>query len=163
MCEFRPTDHCPVLQALVLILLVAGLTACNGGYRMEGKVVAGLSSAVVVVGKNDSRLQQPGLEGATISVMLDPESMDPKNVGADVTDMQGNFGLPINEPGAGFLEYEAALSVQSKGHKDLWWKLPLPGSDKRLLIIMEPGSGGYRPPPDIIDETIEAGERLTPR
>lgn len=161
-----PSDRQTPCKAIALtllgLILCAALTACSG-YRIEGKVVAGLTSAVVVVDHNDPRLEQPGIEGATIDVTLDPESMAPKRIGADVSDMQGNFGLPVNEPGAGLLEYEMALSVQAKGHKDLWWTMQLPGSKKRLLIIIEAGSGGYRPPPDIIDETIEAGERLTPR
>ncbi len=147
-----------------LVIAAAALLTAGGcqGYRLEGKVVRGLTSSVVIVDKDDPRLEEPGLSGVLVEVTLEPESMRPKNAGADVTAGDGTFGLPIRETGAGLLEYEASVTASRKEFKTLFWQFQLPSSSRRMLIIMEEGSGGYRPPKDLLQESIQIGKEITP-
>lgn len=151
-----------LVRSLTLLAIFVGLAGCQG-YRLEGKVVSGLTSSVVMVDKNDPRLNEPGLQGVLVDVTIEPNELRPKNIGADVTDGDGFFGLPVRETGAGLLEYDASVVATRKGYKTLFWEFRLPPSNQRMLIIMEEGRGGYKPPKDLLRESIEIGEEITPQ
>jgi hypothetical protein len=72
----------------------------------------------------------------------------------------GRFELPISESGAGFLEYDAGIVVQREGFMHIEHTLKLPGSGKRILIIMKPGNDSYKPETNVVDDTIREGQRI---
>ncbi|MDX1681498.1 MAG: hypothetical protein R3336_00125 [Phycisphaeraceae bacterium] len=142
-------------------LVLVGFALWLGGcapYQLQGVVKSGPGSTVMVVDRDDDRLDSDGMAGAVVELTLDPNSLSPKRVGAAVTDDQGRFTITVGETGAGFLEYEAGLLVRMDGHKTVWQTLPLPSSRQAVVILMEPGAAGNPRPRDIIEETLEMAE-----
>jgi hypothetical protein len=146
------------LLAVLAVLIGFGLTGCES-YSLQGVVVEGKSSQVLVVDKNDSRLGMPGLRDARIDVTIDPRTINPRKQ-AVLTVEDGRFSMPINESGAGFLEYEAAMVIQHEGFVHIEHTMKLPGNNKRVLIIMKPGDDHYKPETNVVDESVREGQRL---
>ena len=146
-----------------LCLLVVVLAGCRS-YQLQGTVVNGMSEpvrmgkpAIVVVNKDDPRLQAEGLPSASVSVTLDPDSMRPKPVGTAMTDSRGRFSLPIGE-GAGFLIYETHIVAQRGDHHTAETIIGLPNANQRLLIVLPPGKDTWKPSVDFVDETMRMSE-----
>lgn len=132
-----------------LLLIACGLTAvlltgCGGGTILRGKVVSGPQSMVMVVPGDDPRLAGPGIDGVTVALTLDPRSLGRKPLGDGVSYGDGTFAIPINEFGAGLLEYEIGVLARIEGreHAEGFFKLP-PGG-QRVLIVMAKGADTYR-------------------
>lgn len=142
------------------LLLAAMMLVGCGGYRMQGLVVEGKTPAVLLVDKNDSRLQQEGLSGAVLEVTVDPRRMTPKPLAPVASDNQGRFEVPVSEPGAGLLEYEVLVLCRMAGYQSVTQNMPLPSGDKRLLIVLVPGRDTYTPKPDILRETLQMKDQL---
>lgn len=153
------TTHWLVLNMLLLVTLLAG--GCSS-YHLTGTVIEGPQSAVLVVSKNDPRLNQPGVNSASLMFTLDPESLNAKTMPMDISDGGGRFSTPVSETGAGFLEYELLVICRAAGYDTATRKMKLPGGNKRLLIIMSAGADSYKPKRDIVNETIDMGHKLTP-
>lgn len=149
----------PRFLAVLAILLGFGLAGCES-YSLQGVVVEGKTSQVLIVDKDDSRLGMPGLRDARIDVTLDPRTIKPMRQSPMLTADDGRFTMPINESGAGFLEYEAAMVVQHEGFAHIEHTMKLPGSGKRVLIIMKPGDDHYKPETNVVDESVREGQRL---
>jgi len=139
--------------ALMLLagLLVAGGAGCQP-YALRGKVIEGPESTVSVVSANNERFAGVGVPGATVQVTLDPQSLGRKQIGSVTTDADGSFSLPVNETGAGVLEYQIMVVGRARGFDSANELLMLPGADKRLLITLERGRDTYRPERDPIEE-----------
>ena len=60
--------------------------------------------------------------------------------------------------GAGLLEYDAQVLIRRAGYAPVSGKIMLPKNGQRLLIYMVTGKDVYKPPRDIVDETIRAGK-----
>jgi len=148
-----------LITALCGLLLFAGLNGCEA-YRMQGVVVEGAMSTMTVVSKDDPRLTQGnGIPMATIEVTLDPDRLSRKDMQRELSDVNGRFAVPVDEPGAGFLEYDVRIIIQRNGYNTATRDIRLPGSDQRLLVTLVNGEDTYQPePPDLIDETLEMGE-----
>lgn len=145
---------------LLMILACLGLTGCSS-YQLQGRVVVGSLSQVLVVSADDARLQEEPLAGATIELTLDPSSITPKRLGTVVSDDQGDFVMPVEAMGAGsFQEYDLGVLITARKHRNVWQTLKLPSAKKRLLVIMAKGSAGPPPPQDIIKESMQLKDRF---
>ncbi|MEE9213113.1 MAG: hypothetical protein V3U29_10720 [Phycisphaeraceae bacterium] len=145
-------------SSLLLIAVLAAVSGC--GYRLRGTVLEGTTPAVLLVENDDPRLSEPGLGGAVLTLTLDPDRLSAKHLGSHQTNVNGQFDVPINEMGAGFLEYDVGLLCRLAGHRAVQHHMRLPGSNKRLLIIMAQGKDMYKPKPDILGETMRFHEQM---
>lgn len=143
-------------------MALLALTGCQS-YQLQGTVLPGNQSVVLVVAKDDPRLNQRGLDGATLQMTIDPQSLSATMLPMDMTDPDGRFSIPVSQTGAGFLEYQLEVLCRAEGHAPAVRTLPLPAANKRLLIIMAAGADHYKGPSrDIVDQTIDLGRQITP-
>jgi hypothetical protein len=142
----------------VLMLSCLLATGCSS-YQLQGKVIEGPVAGVLLLSKDDARLDPPGLAGATLDVTLDPGHMGEKRLGAQGTDLEGNFSVPIRELGAGMLEYEVELVGQATGYQATIHKMRLPSTNQRVLVVLREGRNTYRPPRSVIEESLRIGEQ----
>jgi hypothetical protein len=136
------------------MVMVCLLSGC-GGYVLRGKVVEGPEPGVRVVSANDREMERPGIGGARVEVVVDPMSLGRRVVEPVETDSSGEFAVPIEEFGAGSLEYEASVVARRGGFRHVAELIALPGGDRRVLIVLTPGTDGYRPPDDPLGESRE--------
>lgn len=150
-------------KSLRTLAVVLGLVMINGcvTYELCGKVVDGSVSSVILVDENDERLCQTGISKATVQLMLDPRKLSRKDAGTVETRADGTFAIPVSEPGAGLLEYDARVIARYPKMSPAIRFLPLPPSNKRVLITLAPGEDQIDPmmQRDIIRETRELGEQ----
>jgi hypothetical protein len=143
----------------LIVGLLAALAGCEA-YTLRGTVLRGATPGVIVVDRDDSRLAQPGLVGAVVELTTEPSSLGAKHAGAEVTDGHGQFAIPVDEFGAGFLEYDFGVLARMQGYSDTWQEMRLPSSGKRLLIIMTPGQGTVVRPGDALRDALHEADRL---
>ena len=134
-----------------LLALSALLPAC-GSYKLQGRVVRGPSPQVAVVDADDPRLEEPGVPVASIQLALDPRSLNRKSLPGGHSDADGRFAIPIEEFGAGLLEYDIQVVARKRDLNTAIGIIRLPGSSGRLLIVLGPGPDRYRPPEDPLDD-----------
>ena len=151
------TRHAITLIAALPILLA--LAACSP-YQMQGTVIEGAVSTIRVVDKDDPRLTQGyGMPMASIEVTLDPDRLSRKALQRALTEVDGTFAVPVDEPGAGYLEYPMRVIVRRSGYNTATQDMLMPGTNQRLLITLVNGEDQYKPePPDLMDETLKMGE-----
>lgn len=119
---------------------VAALACAACSYALKGRVVEGDASYAVVVSSDDLRLSEGrGLTGASLNVEIDPMKLNRKSVGRTVSGVNGMFEVPVDEVGAGLLDYDAAVFVRRKGCEPAEGYFKLPGGSKRLLVVLCPG------------------------
>lgn len=147
------------LLSSLFALLAAGLVGC-GGYHLTGKVIEGPVPSVSVVDRHDPRLEQPGLAGASIQAVIDPNDIGRKRLDPQSSGGDGAFAIPVGKLGAGFLEYEVQVVGRGAGYQSAVNTFPLPGGDKRVLITLTPGRDTYRPTgsDQFLDETLRMSE-----
>jgi len=141
--------------AVMLMMLVTALLAggcATEGYVMRGKVVHGPRSTVEVVTKDDPRLAGPGVAGASLRLTLDPLSLGRKPLGSSTSYTDGTFSIPVDEFGAGTLEYEVGVLVRAQGYNTAEDIFMLPGSNRRILVTMARGADRYRKQDDVMKE-----------
>lgn len=146
------------LRLVILLGLLSG-QGCTE-YRLGGTVATGRLPAVLVVDDNDPRLNQFGIEGAVIELTLDPTSLRPRPLGAGQTDGTGQFDIPIDQAGAGILDYQLGILCRLEGHQSVWKVVPMPSSKRRLLIIMAPGHNRHAPTGHRLNEVQKIQQRL---
>ena len=149
-CFRTPTTSTRILIALAMAAL--WLPGCES-YQMRGYVVEGPASMVLIADADDSRLQMPGVPGATLEFMLDPTSLGRKPMGATFTGKDGAFNVPVDEFGAGFLEYELGVICRRKGYEPAIGNVIMPNHDQRLLVVLNPGRDVYKEKPDVMEDT----------
>jgi hypothetical protein len=127
-----------ILAALLALPLIAALTGCES-YAMKGHVIRGDVSYVEIVDADDERLDARGIPGVRVGAHLDPGRLNRKFLGSSTTDQNGNFQLPIDEFGAGFLEYDISVVAYKKGYMGAEQFFMMPPASKRVLVILAPG------------------------
>jgi hypothetical protein len=142
---------------LALLLFTVMLAGCSS-YAIQGRVVRGSTASIQIVDKNDRRLTEdnPTGGGAVVKGILEPNTpSEMQSLGQVVTDGQGNFAIPVDAPGAGFLEYEATLIARREGHRGAMTTIDLPRSRQRVLITLPLGPDTLRVPKGFLDEALE--------
>jgi hypothetical protein len=87
-----PRSRRPLLSLLVLAIpLVAGC----GGPVLEGKVVLGGMSGAELVAEGDPAFDQPGVGGASIVVIRDPDRPNAETVARSSSRADGSFRIPV--------------------------------------------------------------------
>lgn len=133
------------MMRAVACIIGAGAAALLSGCSspsLKGRVVAGEGSYIIVVPSGDPRLSGPGAEGvagASVAVVMDPGRLNRKVIASGVSGPNGDIELPIDEFGAGFLEIDVAVTARKKDHDPAEGYFRLPGSSRRLLIVLGPG------------------------
>lgn len=134
----RPEKNIGIVFVALLFSAIC-LSGCSS-YKLQGTVIEGAQSHILVVDQSDSRLQQRGLGGVHITITQSPMSLGRKQVGEGLSNGRGQFSIPISSFGAGFLEYQMGIVARRKAHVPAQKTMQLPGSDKRLLIILSQGA-----------------------
>jgi hypothetical protein len=145
----RSTLRMTRLGAILAACLAAG--GCAGSHRVQGRVIEGPRSMVLVVDQNDPRLNQPGIPGVAIDLMIDPQSLNRKPGGSEVSMADGSFAVPVQEFGAGVLEYQLGVVAVRNGFAPTETTAAMPAFHQRLLILMVKGQNNYRKPEDPLD------------
>lgn len=145
---------------LLVVVALVMLTGCST-YKLRGKVMDGSVSAMRVVNADSEQLQGMGIGGAQVTAILDPDQPSRKKLPEVYTDADGNFALPIDEVGAGFLEYEVLISVRLPRMSPAVRRMALPTGNQRLLITLSAGQDmvPYEQR-DIVEETLRLQEQL---
>ena len=148
----------PFICVVVLAGLALGLAAC-GTYELQGRVIQGESPGVEVVSRDDPRLTAEGVGVANASVRLtiDPESLGRTIVQPRNTQPDGTFRVPVDEFGAGTLEYDASLLVRKDGHEAAYGDFPLPRSSRRVLVVLPRGVDRFSEPTDPAEDLERFG------
>lgn len=128
-----------VLMALVVAAWLVPMGGCEG-YALRGRVVQGHASFVQVVSADDPRLEEgDGIAGASVHVQKDPGRLNRETMARGQSGVDGSFELAIDEFGAGVLEIDIGVFVRRKGFDPAEAYFRLPGSGKRVLVILAPG------------------------
>lgn len=125
-----------------MALGVAGAVALGGcSYAVEGRVVRGEVSMVEVVDAGDARLSDPSiaLSGVGVHVQADPTSLRRKTLGRAVSSRDGGFRVPVDEFGAGVMEFDLGVFARKKGYEPAEGFLRKPGGGRRVLVTLTPG------------------------
>ncbi len=144
---------------LVLCLLCTLLTGC-GQYQMQGVVVEGAQSRIMVVSQDDPRLLEGyGLPLALIECTLDADRLNRKELPSGLSDVDGTFAITVDEAGAGYLDYYVRMIVRKSGYDTAIQDLRIPGPKQFVLVTLARGEDRYqKEPTDVMDETLEMGE-----
>jgi len=144
---------------LVLCAVLAAMTGC-GAYQMRGVVIEGAASTIRIVDQDDPRLLEGyALPMATVDAALDADRLNRKQLPRDITAVDGSFSIPVNETGAGYLNYYARIVVRRNGYNTAVGDIRIPPPDKRVLVTLAPGEDRYRSKSqDVVDETMKMGE-----
>ncbi len=143
------------------LLAVLALVGCGGGgHQIRGVVLEGTSPEVLIVSSNDPRLKNVGIAGAIVDIWVDPDEPRPKQLQPTRTDDSGNFAVASNAPGAGMLEYQLSVLARAAGHQSVEENVPMPGGNKRLLIVLAPGRDKHQSSRDLLGETMRMKEQI---
>lgn len=139
-----PKPASTISRAFAMVLLALGaamlLSGC-GSYEMQGRVVQGDLSYVQVVDADDPRLSGgTGLTGVSIRLMMDPMRAGRKVLGETVSGASGEFSIPVDKVGAGYLEYDVGLGARRRGFETAESFFRLPPGKKRILVMLSPGT-----------------------
>lgn len=139
------------LALVVPAALVAAfaLTGCRAtGYTLEGRVIRGEISYVVVVEAGDPRLGEDAapIPAALVRLETDPGRIQRELIGEVPTDADGNFSIRMNKMGSGILLYDVGITGRKAGHTTAFVATRLPPSHKRVLIMLAPGVDTFRDP-----------------
>jgi hypothetical protein len=129
------------------LALAAGVGGC-APYALRGKVIEGEGSYVTLVDASDPRLDQPGISGAGLTLVLDPTHLRRRTIAQGVSGDNGEVKLPVDEFGAGTLELDVALFVRKTGREPAEGIFRLPGSNRRVLVSLARGQDRDIVPPD---------------
>lgn len=149
-------SRCGVLAATLALVCAAasGLSGCET-YSVRGRVVQGEISYIAVVERDDPRLDASPLAGAQLRLQLDPGTIKRRTASFVASGPDGAFALPVDEFGAGVLEFDAGLRAMRRGYQSTEGTFPLPSSGQRVLVVMAPGKdppGAFEDPESIMDE-----------
>ena len=122
--------------------LTASVLAAGGcsGPTLEGKVILGPMSGAEIVAEGDPALGQPGLAGASILVIRDPDRPNPETVARTSSRADGTFRIAVDAFGAGWMSEEWQIVASKPGDATSEYRGPLPRSGDRLLLMLTPGT-----------------------
>ena len=159
-----------MIKHLRMLGVVAGLGGllmlggCTAG-QVQGRVVEGPYPAVLIVDRNDARLNADAPRGeasvsrAAVEFTLDPGTLRARRVGYDQSNADGWFSIDVDAFGAGLLEYDVQVLAQRAGYGPTLQRVRIPSSRKRMLIVMSPGSELDTPRREhFLEETMRMGE-----
>ncbi|MCA9290445.1 MAG: hypothetical protein KDA25_04905 [Phycisphaerales bacterium] len=128
------------LMLLGVLLIVTG--GCSSGYTLSGRVVRTDSAYATFVDASDSRLEAPGLAGASVRIYRDPETINRSLAGRATTDADGNFTIVLPQFGVGWMEetWHIVISRSQYGNVETTEPLPSSSSRRRLLVSMRRGT-----------------------
>ncbi len=128
----------------IALCLIASLVlpACSGGgYELQGRVIRGDYSAVLLVDANDDRLSSgEGIVGVGLHVQQDPAQLNRRTLARSNSMSDGSFALPIDLIGAGTFHYDIGVFARRKGYEPASGYFRLPPKSKRVLIVMNFGT-----------------------
>lgn len=147
------------LALLAALLLVGCTVLCGcGQYQLSGLVVDGPRSQVLVVDRDDPRLDQAGIADVDVQMVLDPKRLNRELLDHAVSDSYGRFVLNVNTIGGSYLQNDVRVAAQAPGYAPAVRDMSLPGASKALLITLTSGSGTAGVREDLLDETLRLGE-----
>ena len=131
-------------RSLIVILgVVAGLLmpGCASGYVIQGKAIRGEYSSVTFVHPEDSRLHDPGMADVRVFLFRDPNSLGRELVATASSDARGNFILPINTFGVGWMveRWMVHTYLPDTQSAESIVMLPKKGANLKLLITLGRG------------------------
>ncbi len=132
------------IRAAALGMLRLVLTGCES-YSLRGHVIRGEISYIEIVDADDERLEQPGLTATRVGVHLDPGRLNRKFLGSTVSNSNGDFSIPVDEFGAGFLEYDISVVAYRDGYFGAEQFFVMPSANRRVLTIPGPGNDANPP------------------
>lgn len=145
-----------VMARLLTVTLIAWFIAVAnvgcGSYKLQGRVISGTFPSVNFVEPGDDRLNGAGVPGATVELVRDPQSLSAQSMGQVSTDGQGNFSLPVDSFGAGWLEEEWLLRVRHPRATMVEQLIRLPGNGKMTLVTLTAGRDTFTPREDLMKE-----------
>jgi hypothetical protein len=129
----------------VCAAVLAGVGGCSQHLPVYGKVIEGQIAFVGAVDGKDSRLSGPGLEGATVTAR-GTGGRSETTLSTATSNAKGEFKIDITDERALLTTVE--FWGHKAGHVDARSTMPVPSSDRKLLVILPPagsaggGSGG---------------------
>lgn len=124
----------------LLCALAAALASGCETYQLRGRVATGDATYITLVDADDPRLQTgDAIAGVVLRLQTDPGKLNRAFVGQGVTNGQGEFEIPVDEVGAGFLEYDVGIDARRPGFESAESFFRLPPSGKRVLVVLRPG------------------------
>ena len=144
-------------QRAIALLLVTVMFAGCGSYAIQGRVVRGSSASIQLVDKDDRRMTEDNRTGggAVVQGILEPDTpTEMQPLGQVVTDGQGNFSIPVDALGSGFLEYEAMIIARREGHRGAMATIDLPRGSERVLVTLPLGADTLRVPERFLDQAL---------
>ena len=146
---------------IVVLVVVAGLLmpGCGSGYVIQGKAIRGEYSSVTFVHPDDSRLQDPGMAGVRVFLFRDPSSLGRELVATASSDARGNFILPINTFGAGWLIEQWLVHTYRPETQSVESILTLPKQGTNLKMLITLGRG-VAVMPRMSDELMQQYEKF---
>jgi hypothetical protein len=137
---------------LIGLVVTICMTGC-GGYVLYGKVIEGDYNALEIVDVDDMRLDQPGVPGASVRIINDPQSLGREELGVVMSNSEGVFRKTIDLPLAGVAIYDLGFVVRAPGYAQTMAEHQLPPKDKWVLIIIKRGRDTYTEPENLIEES----------
>lgn len=127
------------LCAALIALAGAALTGCS--YAIEGRVVRGEVSMVELVSASDPRLDDPALalSGVGVHLQMDPTSLRRKTIARTVSGRDGSFSVPVDDFGAGVMEFRLGVFARKRGYEPAEGFLGKPAGGRRVLVTMTAG------------------------
>lgn len=131
-----------IFSLIVLLMVATVLPACSGdGYALQGRVIRGDYSAVMLVDADDSRLTSgEGLAGVSLHVQQDPGQLNRRTLHRGNSGGDGSFALPIDLFGAGSFNYDIGFFARRQAYDPATGYFRLPPKSKRVLVIMTRGT-----------------------
>lgn len=142
--------------ACCAIAVAAMLTGC-GKYTLVGKVVAGDYTNIEFLSADDPRLAMPGIGGAQVSILRDPETPKRAIAGSTSSDQFGMFEMPVEGIGAGWMIENWLIRAERSGYQTAASIVAIPANPKRMhvLITMRRGSGSSMPESEDLMQDLE--------
>ncbi len=146
---------------IVVLVALAGslMPGCSSGYVIQGKAIRGDHSTVTFVHPDDSRLQDPGVADVRVFLFQDPNSLGRELVGSTSSGERGNFIIPINTFGAGWLDEQWLVHTYLPGSQSAESILTLPKQESNLKMLITLGRG-VAVMPKMSDELFQQCEKF---
>lgn len=141
-------------NTLSLVLVLAALVGCSG-YTLQGRVVEGMSPAMLFVPADDEQLGEPGVPNVRIAVYRDPDRLSRKEVANGYSRVDGRFEIPIGEFGAGWMDEQWMVVAWRENYETVEGRLDLLRSKGELLVVLRPGRSIAPAPASDIDQIYE--------